>query len=219
MSEFSLWDILEALLLSTRLTLELSAVAFIGGGALAIALLLMRKSGVKSIEVVSRAFGIVFQNTPLLMQMFLAYFGIALFGFDVPAWLAAGAALILWSAAYLAEIWRGCVDAVSRGQWEASASLAMSYTQQMRFVILPQAVRLAVAPTVGFSVQIVKSTAIASIVGFEELSRTGATIMNATFEPLTVYTFTAAIYFVICWMLSRASLILERRAHGAHRSR
>lgn len=140
----------------------------------------MRKSGAKPIEVVSRAFGIVFQNTPLLMQMFLAYFGIALFGFDVPAWLAAGAALILWSAAYLAEIWRGCVDTVPRGQWEASASLAMRYTQQMRFVILPQAVRLAIAPTVGFGVQIVKSTAIASIVGFEELSRTGATIMNAT---------------------------------------
>lgn len=216
MSEFSVWDILLALLMATRFTVALSLSAFVGGSALGLVVLLMRSSKMPVPRYIASAFTTVFQSTPLLMQMFLAFFGFALFGFDVPAWLAATAALILWSAAFLADIWRGCVVSISRGQWEASSSLAMSYVEQMRYVILPQAVRIAIPPTVGFSVQIVKSTAIASIVGFAELSKTGATIMNATFDPLTVYACTGAIYFAMCWLLTRASVVLERKMHVAH---
>lgn len=94
----------------------------------------------------------------------------------------------------------------------------MTYTEQMMYVVLPQAIRIAIPPTVGFSVQIVKSTAIASIVGFAELSKTGATIMNATFDPLTVYGCTGAIYFCLCWLLTRTSAVLERKLHVAHRN-
>ena len=129
----------------------------------------------------------LFQGTPLLMQLFLAFFGLGLFGIDVPAWLAAGVALILWTAAFLAEIWRGCVEAIAKGQWEASASLGMGYLQQMRYVILPQALRIAIPPTVGFSVQVVKGTALTSIIGFVELSKAGTVVTNATFQPFTVY--------------------------------
>jgi polar amino acid transport system permease protein len=156
----------------------------------------------------------VFQGTPLLMQLFLAYFGLALFGFDVPAWLAAGLALTLYASAYLSEIWRGCVQAIPRGQWEASASLALSFGEQLRHVILPQALRIAIPPTVGFAVQLVKGTALASVIGFIELTKAGTMITNATFRPFTVYACVALMYFALCFPLSAWSRRLERRLHG-----
>jgi polar amino acid transport system permease protein len=120
--------------------------------------------------------------------------------------------------ARLAEIWRGCVEAIPTGQWEASASLAMGYLQQMRYVIVPQAGRIALPPTVGFSVQIVKGTAVTSIIGFVELSKTGTNIVNATFESFTVYGLVALLYFAICWPLSKTSQILEKKLNVAHRN-
>ncbi|VVD84274.1 amino acid ABC transporter permease [Pandoraea cepalis] len=204
--------------MATRYTLMLSVGALVGGSLLGLVVLMLRTSKVGVFVRIAIGFTTIFQSTPLLMQMFLAFFGLALFGFDVPAWLAASTALTLWSAAFLSDIWRGCVEAIPRGQWEASSSLAMTYTEQMMYVVLPQAIRIAIPPTVGFSVQIVKSTAIASIVGFAELSKTGATIMNATFDPLTVYGCTGAIYFCLCWLLTRTSAVLERKLHVAHRN-
>ncbi|HTJ98797.1 MAG TPA: amino acid ABC transporter permease [Bordetella sp.] len=218
MIEFSLWDIVRNLLLAARWTVVLAAVAFAGGAMLGLGVLMMRTARAAWPRRVAWAYIELFQGTPLLMQLFLAFFGLALAGMDVPAWLAAGTALVLWSAAFLAEIWRGCVDAIPRGQWEASSSLAMSYAQQMRHVILPQALRIAVAPTVGFAVQIVKSTALTSIIGFTELSKASTIITNATFNPFTVYAVAALIYFVLCWPLSRASRKLERKLHAAHRA-
>jgi polar amino acid transport system permease protein len=158
----------------------------------------------------------LFQGTPLLMQLFLAYFGLALFGINVPAWLAAGLALTLYASAYLTEIWRGCVDAVPRGQWEASSSLALGFGEQLRHVILPQALRIAIPPTVGFAVQVVKGTALASVIGFIELTKAGTMITNATFRPFTVYACVALMYFVLCFPLSAWSRQLERRLqHGS----
>lgn len=217
MIEFTFWDILRNLLLAARWTVVLSLVAFVGGGVMATLVLLLRTS---KRPLLRRAAGVyieLFQGTPLLMQLFLAFFGLALFGIEVPAWLAAGLALTLWSAAFLAEIWRGCVEAIPRGQWESSGSLAMSYIQQMRYVILPQALRIAVAPTVGFGVQIVKGTALASIIGFTELSKAGTMIVNASFQPFTVYAAVALIYFALCWPLSQYSKSLERKFNAAHR--
>lgn len=217
MIQFTTWDILRGLLLATRWTILLSLVSFIGGGTLGVILLFLRIGKNKVARVAVKYFVELFQGTPLLMQLFLAFFGLGLFGIDVPAWLAAAAALILWSSAFLIEIWRGCVEAVAKGQWEASASLAMGYMQQMRYVILPQALRIAVPPTVGFSVQVVKGTALTSIIGFVELSKAGTIITNATFQPFTVYGFVALIYFALCWPLSKSSQILERKLNVAHR--
>ncbi|WP_354685101.1 amino acid ABC transporter permease [Cupriavidus necator] len=217
MTEFTYWDILRNLLLAARWTVVLSLVAFIGGGVVAMVVLLMRTSKRPLLRRASGIYIELFQGTPLLMQLFLAFFGLALFGIEVPAWLAAGLALTLWSAAFLAEIWRGCVEAIPRGQWESSGSLAMSYIQQMRYVILPQALRIAVAPTVGFGVQVVKGTALASIIGFTELSKAGTMIVNASFQPFTVYAAVALIYFALCWPLSQYSKSLERKFNAAHR--
>ncbi len=217
MVEFTLWDILRNLLIAAQWTIVLSLVSFVGGGLVGVMVLFMRigRSGIA--RLIAKAHIELFQGTPLLMQLFLAFFGLGLFGIDVPAWLAAGIALILWTAAFLAEIWRGCVEAIARGQWEASASLGMGYVQQMRHVILPQALRIAVPPTVGFSVQVVKGTALTSIIGFVELSKAGAVVTNATFQPFTVYGLVALIYFALCWPLSQASRVLERKLNVAHR--
>jgi len=217
MIQFTTWDILRGLLLATRWTILLSLVSFAGGSIVGATLLFLRIGKRNAGRIAVKYFVELFQGTPLLMQLFLAFFGLGLVGIDVPAWLAAGAALTLWSSAFLTEIWRGCVESVAKGQWEASASLGMGYIQQMRYVILPQALRIAVPPTVGFSVQVVKGTALTSIIGFVELSKAGTVITNATFQPFTVYGFVALIYFALCWPLSKSSQILERKLNVAHR--
>ena len=218
MIEFSQWDIVRNLLLAARWTVLLSLAAFAGGTLLGLAVLWARTSRVVPLRRAAVLYIELLQGTPLLMQLFLAFFGMALLGLAVPAWLAAGTALVLWSAAFLAEIWRGCVQAIPKGQWEASASLALGYTQQLRHVVLPQALRIAVAPTVGFAVQIVKGTALTSIIGFTELSKAGTMITNATFQPFTVYAYTALLYFALCWPLSRLALRLERKLHASDRT-
>ncbi|HEY0201034.1 MAG TPA: amino acid ABC transporter permease, partial [Burkholderiaceae bacterium] len=156
-------------------------------------------------------------GTPLLMQLFLAYFGIALLGIDVSAWTAATVALTLYTSAFLTEIWRGCVASIPKGQWEASSSLALSFSEQMRHVILPQAVKIAVAPTVGFLVQVVKGTALASVIGFVELTKAGSMISNTTFKPFTVFACVALMYFVLCYPISLYAQYLERKLHGQRR--
>ncbi|TGT34666.1 ABC transporter permease subunit, partial [Mesorhizobium sp. M8A.F.Ca.ET.165.01.1.1] len=107
--------------------------------------------------------------------------------------------LTFFASAYLAEIWRSGVDALPRGQWDAGASLGLHYLQELRLIILPQAIAITRAPTVGFLVQLIKSTALTSIIGFEELVRTSNAINNATFEPFTVYGLVALIFFVMCF--------------------
>jgi len=114
----------------------------------------------------------------------------------------------------LAETWRGGGEAIPRGQWEASGSLAMTRLEQMRYVILPQALRIAIAPTVGFSVQVVKGTAVTSIIGFTELTKTGGMLANATFEPFLIYGLVAVGYFMLCYPLSLSARYLERRLHA-----
>ena len=211
MVDFSLWDIFRNLLLAARWTVALSLVAFVGGGVVGLALLLARLAKLRGAEMGVSAYVQLFQGTPLLMQLFLAYFGLALFGINVSAWAAAAVALTLYTSAFLAEIWRGCVNAIPRGQWEAADSLALSFTEKMRHVVGPQALRIAVAPTVGFLVQVVKGTALASVIGFIELTKAGTMITNATFRPFTVYACVALMYFALCWPISATSRNLERK--------
>lgn len=215
MSDFSFWIILQNLLLATRWTILLSLIAFVSGGLVGLLLLLARVSHSKTLRVLSIGYIELFQGTPLLMQLFLFFFGVALFGIEVSPWVAAWLALTFWTSAFLAEIWRGCVESIPKGQWEASESLALSYWEQMRYVILPQALKIAVAPTVGFSVQVVKGTALASIIGFVELTKAGTMLNNVTFQPFLVYSLVALIYFALCFPLSWYSKRLEGRLNVA----
>jgi polar amino acid transport system permease protein len=224
MIEFSIWDIFRNLLLAARWTIVLSLVAFVGGGIVGALLLVGRLSATRAVPGAQKAtriarraldaYVLLFQGTPLLMQLFLAYFGLALFGINVPAWVAAAVALTLYTSAYLAEIWRGCVDAIPKGQWEAAQSLALNFGEQLRYIVLPQAVRIAVPPTVGFLVQVVKGTALASVIGFIELTKAGTMITNATFKPFVVYSCVALMYFALCFPVSLYARKLERKARN-----
>lgn len=211
MVDFSLWDIFRNLLLAARWTVLLSLIAFAGGGLVGLALLVARIARLPGAERGVAAYVQIFQGTPLLMQLFLAYFGLALFGLNVSAWVAASVALTLYTSAFLAEIWRGCVAAIAKGQWEASASLALSLPEQLRHVIGPQALKIAVPPTVGFLVQVIKGTALASVIGFIELTKAGTMITNATFRPFVVYSCVALLYFALCYPISAWSRTLERK--------
>jgi len=213
--EFTLWDLVRNLLLAARWTLLLSAIAFAGGGIGGLALLVLRVSRNAASREAVKLYIELFQGTPLLMQLFLVFFGLPLLGVEVSPWLAATVSLSLYASAYLVEIWRGCVDSVPLGQWDASASLGMRYLAQLRLVILPQALRLAVPPTVGFLVQLVKSTALASIIGYSELTKTAQILTNATFRPFVIYALVALIYFALCYPLTAAARLLERRLAAA----
>jgi len=215
MGEFTLWDILRNLLLALRWTVVLSLIAFVGGGVVGALLLALRLRGGRLTERLIAGYVQLFQGTPLLMQLFLAYFGIALLGVDVSAWTAAAVALTLYTSAFLTEIWRGCVATIPRGQWEASGSLALSFGEQLRHVILPQAVRIAIAPTVGFLVQVIKGTALASVIGFVEVTKAGSMIANVTFRPFTVFACVALMYFALCFPVSLCARHLERKTRGS----
>lgn len=215
MIEFTTWDIAYNLLLAARWTVLLSLAAFAGGGLAALALLAMRLSQRPALHHFVNGYVEVFQGTPLLMQLFLGFFGLPLLGIDVTPWAAAIVTLTLYTSAYLVDIWRGCVEAIPRGQWGAAASLGMTWTQQLRHVIWPQAWKIAVPPTVGFLVQVVKSTALTSIIGLTELTKTGNIITNAVFRPFPIYAMVALIYFAMCFPLTWYARVLERRYRAA----
>ncbi|NPC55382.1 amino acid ABC transporter permease [Caenimonas soli] len=217
MVEFSLWDILRNLLLAARWTFVLSLIAFIGGGLVGLALLVVRLTPAPWAQKLVAGYVQLFQGTPLLMQLFLAYFGIALFGINTSPWVAAALALTLYTSAFLTEIWRGCVAAIPKGQWEAAQSLAMNFGEQLRHVVLPQASRIAIAPTVGFLVQVIKGTALASVIGFVELTKASTMISNATFKPFVVYSCVALLYFALCFPISLYARKLERRMNDNRR--
>src|SRR3982751_817638 len=187
---------------AARWTLALSLIAFVGGAILGLIIALARTSESKAARALSTGFIQIFQGTPLLLQLFLIFFGAPVFGLDINPWIAAGVALVLNSAAFLGEIWRGCIEAIPRGQWEAAEALGLHYAARMRKVILPQAFKIALPPTVGYMVQVIKGTSLAAIIGFTEVTRAGQVINNATFQPLIVFSVVGAIYFVLCWPLS-----------------
>lgn len=215
MNDISTWDIARNLLDGALWTIGLSLTAFVLGGIAGLLLLFARIARNPLARRLAQGYIEVFQGTPLLMQLFIIFFGGSLIGLEISPWLAAAIGLTLFTSAYLGEIWRGCVEAIPKGQWEASASLALTHVEQMRYVILPQALRIAIAPTVGFSVQVVKGTAVTSIIGFVELTKTGSMLANATYQPFLVFGFVALGYFALCYPLSAYSRILERKIHGS----
>lgn len=199
-------------------TVGLSAIAFVGGGLVGFGVALARISSTRWVRILATAYIQVVQGTPLLILLFLFYFGIAIVGFkEVPVIFAAGLGLTIYSSGFLAEIWRGCIESVPKTQWEAAECLSLSSWQRLTRVILPQAMRIATAPTVGFLVQIVKNTSLASVVGFVELSQAGKLVNNSIFEPFTIFMVVAAIYFVLCYPLSTWSRSLERKLNVGRR--
>ncbi|GGH22864.1 ABC transporter permease [Alsobacter metallidurans] len=190
-------------------TIGLSLIALVGGGLAGFVVALARISPLRAVRILAAGYVQLIQGTPLLVIMFLTYFGLPPLGITVSPLTAASVSLTVYVGAYLGEIWRGCIESVPKQQWEAAEGLALSRTQRMMRVILPQAVRIATPPTVGFMVQIIKNTSLASVVGFVELARAGQIINNALFEPFLIYLIIAVVYFALCYPVSRLSRRLE----------
>jgi polar amino acid transport system permease protein len=196
---------------AAKWTIGLSLIAFIGGAIGGLLVALARTSERPGLQMLAAGFVQIFQGTPLLLQLFLIFFGAPVLGIDINPWVAAAVALILNTSAFLGEIWRGSIQAIPRGQWEAAEALGLHYLSRMRDVVLPQAFKIALPSTVGYLVQVIKGTSLAAIIGFTEITRAGQIINNATFQPLIVFSVVAAIYFVLCWPLSLLAARMERR--------
>jgi polar amino acid transport system permease protein len=201
------WFLVQAV----RWTLLLAFLAFLGGGVVGLVIAILRVAETGPWRLIAATYIKIFKGTPLLVQLFLAYFGVNLLGLRVDSWTAAALGLTLHSSAFLGEIWRGCIQAVPLTQWEGAKAMGLGSILRLRLVILPQAFRIAIPPTVGFSVHLVKSTSVASIIGFTELTRAAQMVNNATFRPFIVFAIVATLYFVLCWPLSRLGQRLERR--------
>ena len=198
-------------------TLALVAIAFVGGTIAGLSVALARTSGIRARERATAGYIALFQGTPLLMQLFVVYYGLALAGLKLDAWVAVAAGFTLHASAYLGEIWRGSIEAVPWGQIEAARALNLRYLVRMRHVVMPQALRISMPATIGFLVQLLKGTSLAAIVGFTELTRAGSIVSNQIFEPLTVFAIVAALYFALCWPLSIWGTRIERRLATATR--
>jgi polar amino acid transport system permease protein len=200
------------LLKAVPTTLMLSLGALAGGVVAGLIVAILRIVPSRPLRWLAVSYIELFQGTPLLMQLFVVYYGLAvIFNVQIGAWPAVLIAFTLYSAAFLGETWRGAIEAIPKPQWEAAACLSLSFPKQLWYVILPQAARISIPPTVGFAVQLVKNTSIAAIIGFIELTRAGQLMTNMTFKPMIVYPVVAGLYFLLCWPLSVISQSLERR--------
>ena len=207
------------LLEATQYTIYLSLIAFLAGGAVALGVTLLQVMPSRATRKLAAAYMWLFQSVPLLMLLFLLGLGVPrLLGIDVNPWAAASVSLILYASAYLSEVWCGAIAAVPKGQWDAARAVGLKFIATLRMVILPQAVRLALAPTVGFMVQIIKGTSLAYIIGFHDLMNIGKRWANAPVdgtEPFVIFPLMALIYFCLCFPLSLWSRSLERRLGSA----
>ena len=215
MRSFNILDLL-ALLTALQWTVALVILALAFGTPLALGLALLRTGKTTVLRILSSSFIQIIQGIPLLGLLMFFYFGIPVFlGYDIPAMVAVGVAYAIYTAAFLGDIWRGGIQAIKHAQWEAAACLGISKWHQFRYVIAPQAFRIALPATVVFLVQLVKNTSLASIVGFVELARAGQIVSAGTFQPLLVYSIVAVIYFAVCFPLTAWSRKLEVQYNGA----
>jgi polar amino acid transport system permease protein len=203
------------LVFALRWTIVLTLLALVGGAPIALAVASLGNAASAGGRLASRTFIGLVQGIPLLAWLFLFFFGFPISGIDVPAWLAATCAFSVYAGAFLGEIWQGALRSIPKTQWEASASIGMSYLEQLRHVIIPQAVRIATPPTVGFVMQLIKNTSLAAVIGFVELTREGQMTAAATLAPLSVYAMVGALYFALCYPLTVYSRALERRLRVA----
>jgi polar amino acid transport system permease protein len=203
--------------LAARWTILLSVAALVGGGVLGA---LMTLGGISRWRPLGHAVVVVsqlVQGTPLLLLLLLAYFGSSAIGLDLGGLMSCALTFTLYSASFLTTIWIAAIEAVTPGQWEGARALGLRRGQQLRLVILPQALRLALPPTCGFVVQVIKNTSLGSIVGFIELTRAGQIVSNVTFQPLAAFGVVAAVYFVLCLPFTLLTEWLEgRQATPSH---
>lgn len=200
---------------ASQFTVYLSLIAFAGGALFGGALTLLRILPNRPVQSGATAFVWLFQSTPLLMLLFLTGLGAPrLLGLEISPWMAAVISLTLHASAFMADVWRGAIESVAPSQWEAARALGLGFFRTLQKVVMPQAGRAAMAPTVSFMVQIIKGTSLAYIIGFHDLMSIGKRWANATVpgsEPFIIFPIMAVIYFSLCYPLTLWSRHLEKR--------
>lgn len=216
---------LPTLLVGAITTLQLTAVSvvfgLVGGTLLGIA----RLSSFKPFQIISRVYIDFFRGTPLLVQIFMIYFGIPALANSLGTSLSFGRffaailALSLNSAAYLAEIVRAGIQSIDLGQREASESLGLSPLQTMGYVIFPQAFRRMIPPLGNEFITLLKDTSLVAVIGYEELFRRGQLIVAQNYRAFEIYITVAIVYLVLNTVSSQAFILLERWMDPLHKSR
>ncbi|ASN38471.1 MAG: amino acid ABC transporter permease [Paeniglutamicibacter terrestris] len=204
----SLWPITQGAL---KGTIPLSLISFVIGLAIALLMALMRLSGNAVISFIARAYISAIRGTPLLVQLFVIFYGLPSIGVTLNPWPSAVIAFSLNVGGYAAEVIRAAILSVPKGQWEAGYTIGMSRTLTLRRLILPQAARVAVPPLSNTFISLVKDTSLASVVLVTEAFRKAQEIAAFSQEFMLIYIEAALIYWVICLVLSMGQTRLERR--------
>jgi His/Glu/Gln/Arg/opine family amino acid ABC transporter permease subunit len=194
-----------------KATIPLTIISFVVGLIIALATALARLSGIRWLNVPARIYISIIRGTPLLVQLFIAFYGLGQIGINLPSFTAACLALSLNVGGYAAEIIRAAILSVPRGQFEAATTIGMDYRQTMRRIVLPQAARIAVPPLSNSLLSLVKDTSLASIVLVPELFRESQLAAALSTEYLPIYTLAALYYWVICYLIALGQDGLERR--------
>ena len=207
--------IIAQLISATKFTIYLSLIAFVGGGLLALIITFLRIYPYKIFNYISFSYVWLFQSLPLLMLLFIIGLGIPRFiGQEFDPWYAASISLIVFTSAYLSEVWRGAILAIPKGQWEGAEALNLNFLQTLRLIILPQVYEYSIAPTVSFLIQIIKGTSLAYIIGFQDLMLLGKRWANAPVigsEPFIIFPIMAVLYFCLCYPLAIYAKLLEKK--------
>jgi cystine transport system permease protein len=204
----SAWPLLQGLVLGT---IPLTAVSFVVGMVIAVVVALMRLSPVGVVSGAARVYVSAVRGTPLLVQLFIIFYGLPSLGVTLDPWPAATIAFSINVGGYAAEVVRSSILSVPRGQWEAAATVGMDYPTALRRVVLPQASRIAVPPLSNTLISLVKDTSLASTVLVTDMFRVAQQIAAPTYQFFTLYGLAALYYWVVCLVLSTLQDRLEVR--------
>jgi cystine transport system permease protein len=192
-------------------TIPLALASFVLGLVLALAVALMRLSRYRVVAAIARAYVSIIRGTPLLVQLFVIFYGLPSIGVTISPWPSAIIAFSLNVGGYAAEVIRAAILSVPKGQWEAGHTIGMSRRQTLVRVILPQAARVSVPPLSNTFISLVKDTSLASLILVTELFRQAQQVAAFSQEFMLLYLEAAVIYWIICLVLSSGQSLLEKR--------
>jgi len=205
------WGLMRFMLEGYLVTIWISLAVIVTVTMISIFLGVLRASGRWYFRLPITVYVYIVRGIPLIVLLLLLFFGLPTIGIPVSSFAAAFFGLVIYSSSYVTEIVRGGIEAIPKVQWDAAKSLALSYPQMMRYVIMPQAIRLMVPPGIGFFLALTKASAIVFVVGFRELTRSGAIVMERLHAPFLVYGIVAVLYFILCYPLSLIGKWFEHR--------
>ncbi|ADH98026.1 amino acid ABC transporter permease [Salisediminibacterium selenitireducens] len=205
------WRALPTVLEGLTLTLYISLISMVLGLVMSLFLALARQSGHLYLQIPARMYISFMRGVPILIILFMLYFGFPYIGIEFTAVNAAIIGFSFNSAAYMAEINRSAIDAVPKGQWEAARSLGLSYTKMMRQVVLPQASRIAVPPLTNVLLDLIKASSLAAMITVPEIFQMSRIVAGREMDYMTMFILVAMIYWVICTLMTQLQNYLEKR--------